>query len=166
LFKLHGSINWYRFRLEHENPFSDRFGIVVGNDPHHARDGKGKLLNRIDIAPWVLAGTHSKAVQYGFGIYAEMHFWFHRLLEEHTVMAMSGYGWGDRGINGRLMQWLHSVRQPRLVLMHERPDDLAQYSKSSLWNRYEPLVNAGRIVPVRKWMQHVDFEEIRQRVGF
>jgi hypothetical protein len=165
LFKLHGSIDWYRFRGEHGNPFSDRFGISVGAAAAHARDGQGKLLDNIEVIPWFLAGTHTKAVQYSFGIYAEMHFWLHRLLKEHSVMLMSGYGWGDRAINGRLIEWLHSSRQRRVILMHENLDEIVRYSKSALWNRYDPLVAAGRIVPMPKWMQHVNVDEIRQQVG-
>lgn len=160
VFKLHGSIDWYRFRTEEGNPFSDRFGVISGPDAQHARNGEGELLNHVDLAPWILTGTNAKAANYGFGIYAEMHFWFHRLLKEHSFMAMSGYGWGDRGINGRLMEWLHSAQPRRLILMHEKPDELT-YSKSPLWHRYDSLVSAGRIVPVQKWMQHVDFEDIR-----
>ncbi len=165
LFKLHGSINWHRFRDNSGNPFSDRFGIALGGDPEHARDAAGNLLSNIDVIPWILAGTHSKAVRYGFGIYAEMHFWFHRLLKEHTTVAMSGYGWGDRGINGRMMEWLHADGDRRLFLMHKRLDDLVSYSKSSLRHSYTPLVNDGRIIPIRKWMQHVSFDELRKRLA-
>ncbi|MGH7969522.1 MAG: hypothetical protein ACREIC_12415 [Limisphaerales bacterium] len=164
LFKLHGSINWYRFRLEHGNPFSDRFGIIAGIDAQEAPDSQGTLTNQIDVLPWIIAGTHAKAVQYSFGIHADMHFWFHRLLREHNAMAMSGYGWSDRVINGRLMEWLHSGIQPRLILMHKHPGELAQFSKSKLWDRYQPLVKAGRIIPIPKWMQDVGTEEVRKHL--
>jgi SIR2-like domain len=164
LFKLHGSIDWCRLRGERGNPFSDRFGIVVGPDVEDVRDEQGKLLDNIDTIPWILAGTHTKEVQYGSGIYAEMHFWFHRLLKEHTNMAMSGYGWGDRGINSRLIGWLHSPQNRRLVLMHQNLDGLIADSRRSFFFRYEPLVDAGRIIPIQKWMQHAGFEEVRTRL--
>ena len=75
-------------------------------------------------------------------------------------MAMSGYGWNDRGINGRLMEWLHSAEEKHLILMHEKLDDLESYSRSSLWNRYRPLVDAGRIAPIPKWLENVELEEL------
>jgi hypothetical protein len=164
LFKLHGSINWFRFRDEHENPFSDRYGIPTCGDPEHCKDKAGKLLNNVDVIPWIIAGTHNKATEYGFGVYAEMHFWFHKLLKEHRAIAMSGYGWNDRGINGRLMEWLHSPEQKHLILMHEKLDDLASYSRSSLWNRYQPLVDAGRITAIPKWLENVGVEELLIKV--
>jgi hypothetical protein len=160
LFKLHGSINWYRFRGEPDNPFSDRYGIPIHGDVWHCKDENGRKLDNIDAIPWILTGTNNKAAQYGFSIYAEMHFWFHKLLQEHGTIAMSGYGWSDRGINGRLMQWLLSPDKRRLFLMHERLDELTSYSKSSLWHRYEPLVSANRIIPIAKWMEHVSFDDL------
>ncbi len=165
LFKLHGSINWYRFRGEAQNPFSDRYGIPVHGDPDHCRDGHRNLLTNIDTIPWILAGTHGKPIQYNFGIFAEMHFWFHRLLKEHDTIAMSGYGWSDRGINGRLIEWLHSSRQPRLLLMHQKLEELVSYSKGTLWCRYEPLVKAGRILPIPKWMQEVTLTDFLANFG-
>jgi hypothetical protein len=160
LLKLHGSINWYRFRPPGQDEFSDRFAMPVGASPDHAKNGQGQLLSNLDVIPWFLAGTHRKANQYGFGIYGEMHFRFHRLLNEHSTIAMSGYGWGDRGINGRLMEWLHAPRDRRLILMAEDVDNLVSFSSSALWHRYKPLVEAGRIAPVRKWMQDLTMDEV------
>jgi hypothetical protein len=163
LFKLHGSVNWHRFRQEPGNPFSDQFGSVVGVDAQHAKNGQGKYLDNIDPIPWILAGTHTKSTQYGFGIYAEMHFWFHRLLKEHNLIAMSGYGWGDRGINGRLIEWVHSKQNRRLVVMHKNFDQFVLDSKGSLLFNHESLMQAGRIMPIQKWMQNVRLEELEER---
>jgi hypothetical protein len=160
LFKLHGSINWYRFRGEKGNAFSDRYGIPVRGDPAHCQGADGAFLDNVDVIPWILAGTSNKATQYGFGIYAEMHFWFHKLLHEHDTVVMSGYGWNDRGINGRFMDWLHQARQNRLFLLHANPDEIAQKSRSAMWHRYEPLVEAGRLVAVPKWMQDVSLDDL------
>jgi hypothetical protein len=164
LFKMHGSINWFRFRATEGDVLSDRMGIVSGTKPDHAKDRNGRPLLRVDVIPQILAGTHLKATQYGFGIYAEMHFWFHRLLRQHRIIAMSGYGWGDRGINGRLMEWLHSPEDRSLVLMDQKMEDLVSFSRSPLWHRYGPLVEAGRIIPIKKWMQDVSFDEVWGRL--
>ena len=103
---------------------------------------------------------YNKATEYGFGVYGEMHFWFHKLPKEHKSIAMSGYGWNDRGINGKLMEWLHAPEERRLVLMHEKPNELAEYSKSALWHRYKPLVAANRIIPHPRWLQNTTLVDV------
>jgi len=72
---------------------------------------------------------------------------------------MSGYGWNDKGINVRLMDWLHSPRPTRLCVMHERPESLKQ-SDSPLPYRYDDLVRERRIVPAPKWMQNTSLNEL------
>jgi hypothetical protein len=163
LFKLHGSVNWFRFRKKEGDVFNDRYGIQVGGDSVFVRDEHGNLLNNLDVTPHFLTGINNKILAYGSGPVAEMHWWFHKQLKECTTIAMSGYGWNDKGINTRLMEWLHKPGNRRLVVMHESPETLTQ-SKSGMWHRYQPLADAGRIVPIRKWMQDTTLVELIRAV--
>lgn len=160
LFKLHGSINWLRFRTRGADMFSDRYGIQVGGNQFICHDGNGELLDNLDITPHFLTGSFNKIVSYAYGPFAEMHWWFHKLLKEHDRVAMSGYGWNDKGINIRLMEWLHSTNPTRMCLMYRRPESLKD-SDSPLRHRYDDLVQRGRIRPMGKWMQETDLNEIR-----
>jgi hypothetical protein len=159
LFKLHGSIDWFRFRPHGGDVFSDRYGIQVSGNTFQCQNASGELLGNLDITPHFLTGAFNKIVAYGYGPFAEMHWWFHKLLHDHNRIAMSGYGWNDKGINIRLIEWLHSSGQRRLCVMHENPKALKQ-SDSPLWHRFDELVNQGRIVPIPKWMQNTNLGEL------
>ena len=76
---------------------------------------------------------------------------------------MSGYGWNDRGINGRLFEWILSSSDKRLFLLHENPEEkIKNNSKSAMWHRYDDLVNDGRLIPIKKWLSDVTMDELIQ----
>jgi hypothetical protein len=165
LFKLHGSINWYRFKSKQNRDGHLKFGIPVSHDPTHCEDDTIELSSN---TPEFLTGTFNKYAAYGLHIYADFHHWFHRLLREHNTILISGYGWGDRGINQRLFEWfLHSTKN-RMVLMHkeeELPKLLASFKdtqRSSLRN----LIGRGRVLKTGNWMSCTKAEEVFKLLGW
>lgn len=159
LFKLHGSINWFMFANEAE---TDVFcGIPINGDPNSCRDQNGQQLENVFAGSVFLAGTYNKVFQYGFGIIAEMHFWFHKRLKEHDTIAMCGYGWNDFGVNVRLSDWLRPQASSRLCLMHEKPEEIVQRRGNPIGeNYYRWLVEQGRVILIKKWMEHVRIQEL------
>lgn len=161
LFKLHGSINWHRFREQKDNHSIHRYGIPLNRNSDHCRDSKGNLLLNLAGKPQFLAGTYNKMLDYGTGIFAEMHYMFHQILKEHSLMVMSGYGWNDRGVNFRLMEWLHSSLDKKLYLLHEDPEtQIRDQSRSGMWHRYDNLVKEGQLIPRKKWLQDMNLDEL------
>lgn len=156
VFKLHGSIDWFMF-ADSDGMFC---GIPTNGDPNHCRNEKGEQLRNAFGGPVFLAGTYNKIINYGFGIIAEMHFWFHKLLKEHDTIAMCGYGWNDFGVNMRLSEWFRPPAKTRLCLMHERPEEIAQKTRNPMGKNYGWLVDQRRVIPIKKWMQHVGIEEL------
>ena len=162
LFKLHGSINWYRFRSTKDGNTIDKYGMAVGRDHWHLKDENGHFVTNLDGYPLFLTGSNNKMLDYNFGIYRILHAKFDRSLKRKRIMVMSGYGWNDRGINGRLFEWLGSSINNRLILLHENPDDLKKYSRSALWHRYDDLISDGRLIPITKWFLEVKFSDIEE----
>jgi NAD-dependent SIR2 family protein deacetylase len=163
IFKLHGSVDWLYLRDFECNQNISRYGIYSPDGEDSLTDSSGNKWERCPKTPVILAGTYTKMLEYGFGIVAEMHYRFHQALQEHDCMVMSGYGWNDRGINGRLIEWLYSSRVNRLFLLHETPEDLKK-SKSALYWAYEELSPAGRIISIRKWLQDVSLEKLLKSI--
>jgi hypothetical protein len=164
LFKLHGSLNWYGFRRSDNR--REFYGIPVNGDVDHCKDADSTSLLNMSDQSLFLAGTNNKMLRYGAGIFAEMHYWFHRLLKEHNKVAVSGYGWRDLGITGRLVEWVVPPNGQRLYLMHQHPDDLAQRSNGGvLADFYGLLINEGRLHLITKWMQDVRGEELLKQMG-
>lgn len=73
-------------------------------------------------------------------------------------MIMSGYGWGDEGINMRLDDWLYK-KASTLILMHKHPTQLKEnsYVLQSVMSNY---VKNGKIILIEKWLSEVKYKEI------
>ena len=165
LYKLHGSIDWWRFSQAFGRPTARgqrtiiRYGIPLKMPPWMCRNSRGDWL-REDPRPVFLCGSYNKLLDYRDGIFAELHFRFFRLLREHDIIAMSGYGWNDRGINGWLSKWLSSARKNRIVLFHKNSEEIRDHSKSFMWHRYAELKRQRRLVTVQKWLSEISGEEL------
>lgn len=146
LFKLHGSLDWYRFRF----PGWDQYARVTA-DVDHARDADGKLLNLLQPTPMFLTGTTVKEQAYGHGLVGELFVRFRERLSRHRTLICCGYGWSDKGINIRLDQWLRDARENRVVLLH--PGTEREVTASRFWTfRWEQFRKAGKVVVVPKWL--------------
>jgi hypothetical protein len=146
LLKLHGSINWRVLP-------NDDIGIFTLTDSK-GRDG-GPIEVRQD-QPWFLTGVGNKLLDYQTGIFSAQLTEFDRALDEHDLIVMSGYGWGDHGISRRLRSWART--KGRIILLHQEPESL-QVTRT-LQHSFEQLVKNGRLLLIRKWMAGVGIDEI------
>jgi len=165
LFKLHGSINWYRFRIydDNNNVTIDKYGMLIGNDPNHVKDKEGNFIDNISIHPIFLTGSYNKLYSYNFGIFHILSCLFDDFLSKSNLLIISGYGWNDKGINGRLFQWLRSSLKNKIILLHREPEEkIKKGSKSPMWHSYDDLVKNRRLIPVKKWLSEANFEQIKQ----
>ena len=140
LFKLHGSLNWYRFRF----PEWDQYArVATGVD--HAKDASGKFLNLLQPTPMFLTGTTVKEQAYGHGLVGELFVRFRERLSQHRTLICCGYGWADKGINIRLDQWLRDAKENRIVLLH--PGTEREITASRFWTfRWEQFRKANKVV--------------------
>lgn len=162
LFKLHGSIDWHRLRdYDKEKKWTTDFYIkLVGKSPSCVYDKERTFIgDTLSNYPIFLTGTMNKLSDYNFGIIRAIHLRFDEILFQHNVLIMSGYGWNDKGINGRLMEWILSSGEKKIILLHEDPESIKK-SRSSMWHRYDDLVKWGRLIPVKKWMSDTKLEDI------
>jgi hypothetical protein len=109
--------------------------------------------------PLFLTGIGNKIASYNTGIFAEMFFRFHETLKSTDTIVMSGYGWGDRGVNVRLVDWLFASPAHRLIVLHENPDEFLT-RLTPLTFRREWLVQQSRLVEIRKWLKDVTLGEL------
>ncbi len=98
LLKLHGSIDWKGYGgLQNYVVGIPQDGFIE----HGFLDFGGPHED-----PVILAGTHNKLEAYVYGIYSDLFAEFVRLLWNSMIVICCGYGFGDRGINSRLINWL------------------------------------------------------------
>ena len=160
LYKLHGSLDWYRLTCP---GCVDRFAKVPRKvDPRRCKDAEGNdlVLQPTNTVPLLLIGTTGKERLYGAGIIGEIFLEFLLRLRNHRTLICCGYGWADNGINNRLCQWVQNSIRNRIVILHDSADEpldkLKQkqfWSKSEHWSsRWDNWKQNGQVVVVPKWL--------------
>jgi hypothetical protein len=122
IYKLHGSINWFRAEL----PGYVQYVVPLIPDVDHLRTANGFLVTLFDNGlPYFLSGTNVKEQSYGTYLIGDLFSRLREVLNGHNTLIVSGYGWLDREVNHRLGQWLGDRAETKLVILHGRdPDEL------------------------------------------
>jgi hypothetical protein len=133
LFKLHGSIGWRRIQphtpreqgteADQERSRQDEYvGIRSNPDLKGETDRSGRVHEEVGRS-LLLAGTFNKMLDYTRHIFLELHYRFHRALADSADLVVCGYGFGDKGINGRIAEWMcvspESAKR-RLIVIDKR----------------------------------------------
>jgi hypothetical protein len=160
LLKLHGSVNWYLCRFKEWDQFA-----AFDQDAWHCKDLDGRWVDPLDVKPMFLSGTTVKEQAYGVGLFGDIFTEFRDLLSRHRTLVCCGYGWGDKGINIRLNQWLRNAPENKIVILHHGP--LEEITRRRFWGfRWADYVATGKVQVVPKWLSEcrlVDMEPFFDR---
>jgi hypothetical protein len=151
LLKLHGSINWWRYS---ENG-QDRFYSVIGDPNYLHVDGLSrKVVAPASMTPEFLTGTTVKERAYGIGLSRQILGRFDEFLAEHDTLICCGYGWGDKGINIRVAEWMSDNHDRRVVILHGAGDPGKHPKEARFWwRRWNPrLCDHIQVSEVSKWL--------------
>lgn len=155
LIKIHGSISWWsQGSSKVLQPV-----IISDNNPVKWRNKNNAPFKNIRTSPSFLTGV-SKVFSYNRGIFADQYYHFLQLLHSDDIMIMSGYGWGDIPINFQLQNWLEKEEKNKLILLHEKPQDLADISLE-LMHIYNAYTKKNKIIPIEKWLSETSFSELK-----
>ncbi len=157
LFKLHGSINWFRVRPDEGSCGDDLIGIHLGR-----KNPKGQMQLPVDGRPMFLAGTFNKLFSYTSSIYAELHCQFHHELNNTSQIIICGYGFGDKGINTRIFEWAYSDPDHRIILIEPDLDGLKKKARPVLVNHWDDLVKRDKLIVINKGIEGVSWEDIKK----
>jgi len=160
LFKLHGSVNWFLFESRAASQRNDPVGIVLDGDIWHTKAPDGQLQRPVDGRPMLLAGTFNKMLQYTMGIYADLYFQMYRALRETEVLILCGYGFGDKGINTRLIEWVYSSQQNVMVVIHPDPNSLKMGARGAISKNWDNWLQSDRLVLVQKCIEETSWKDI------
>lgn len=136
LFKVHGSINWFRYRPDGENCRDEFRRIRVGNAALQEYL-KLPLANRPADLPEILLGTFNKMLQYTGVLYLPLHYWFYRELETMDALVVCGYSFGEKGINQRIVNWLDGKQHRKMAIIDACTEE-------ELWKKARKVMCLGR----------------------
>lgn len=153
LFKLHGSLNWFRHRPDGGDWRNEFVGIFL--------DKNFCPTETIDRRPMLLAGTFNKMFQYTRGIYADLYCHFYRSLPHFQRLVVSGYSFGDKGINTRIAEWIYSAPDRRILLIDPEPEKLKLSARGAISNKWDEWIDQRKLTILKKGIEDTLWNEIR-----
>ena len=159
--KLHGSVNWFRLRLDSSESFyDDRIGIPLDEDHEHTKGKDGQFQISLDGRPLLLIGTFNKIPDYTRGIFRVLHHQFHQTLLKPDQLLVCGYSFGDKGINARIIEWYYAERGRRLLIIHRYPEELVRSARGAIRKKWDEWVNCGGVGLICKNFECVEEGEL------
>jgi hypothetical protein len=166
LFKLHGSINWYGYCPDPDNPHRLLVGIPRNQDPDHTHDWSGEpQWAQHPGRPLLLIGTFNKLHDYTRHVFADVFAIFRESIFESPLCIVSGYGGGDKAVNQVLTEWAYRSTNNRLVLIHPQPDDLFSTCRGAFWKLWKDSGASGRFKVIQKPIEDGNWAEIQAVTG-
>jgi len=163
LLKLHGSIDWYRFRPDNSSSwYDDLIGVCGDTDISHTLDPWGRSQLPVDKRPLLLIGTFNKIPEYTRRIFLDLYYEFRRLLDRTTILVSCGYGFADKGINERILEWVYGDRRRRIVLVEPKPKELQQRARLAVSLKWDDWCKDGTLTIIRKGIEEVSWDEVKE----
>jgi SIR2-like domain len=161
LFKLHGSVDWCRLRKWGQGPEGDAIGILL--------DGADPSRLQVDVMddnrPKMLIGTFNKMLDYTQGIFLDLLWQFRYRLRVTTHVVICGYGFGDKGINTQLAEWMYGDVANKICVIHPHRSSLINSARPAIKNPWDDWERDRRLVVVPKGAEFVTFDEIREALA-
>lgn len=160
LIKLHGSLNWFRFRSQGDNGYNEYIGIPLEWDYWHIKDVDGNRQWPTDGRPMFLAGTFNKMLDYSAGIYADLHYHFYNSLRMTSILVVSGYSFRDKGINNQITNWINSSSDKKIIIIHPEPKRLKSVARGSISNKWDGLIEEKKLSLIEKPIENTSWQDI------
>lgn len=159
LFKLHGSLDWWRF----DNPGVEYLPPTkIDGDPRYIpRRGPGArpFIPPARPEPEILVGTFNKMLMQARGdSFSDLFCLFRSRLRRDTSLIISGYGFGDKGINGMIIEWL-SHRENRAVWIDPDPCRTLEAARPAA-EVMRAAAGRGQVGVLHRGIEAVGWEEV------
>lgn len=146
LLKLHGSVNWHRYKQGNKEFYGSR-----------DLDNQEKMTNieQIGVRPLILVGRINKILEYHRSIYVDLHYSFYRLLPSVDSLIIAGYSFGDQGINSWIISWLNEKEKHKILLLGPDIRNCIKYARKGIrdnWHLWEKQKKAFSIsIPIESF---------------
>lgn len=156
--KLHGSIDWYRYR-------DGKVRRIPPNLYPQRIEVDGAFLYAEDVPRMLLVGAFNKLSDYGSGIFRELRHCFRSTIGKANTMVVCGYGFGDRGVNNELIDWHAGREGRRFVIVHPDPEHLAEKVHAALRIHWETWQQTGALSIIEKRFEDIEAPEFVEAIA-
>lgn len=144
LFKLHGSIDWDEYIST--DPY-ERTIYMTGKKPKN---------------PQILIGSFNKLIGYNSGINFELQCLFWKYLNQCERLIVSGYSFGDLGINSRIINWLYKTNSRRMIIIHPDEKNLLNKAGLEIENNWATWQEQNAVKMIRNRIQETNWDEMKK----
>lgn len=154
LFKLHGSVSW--FRLICGDGSSMLCSIPLGQN--------SRKYNPSDDRPIILVGTFNKMLRYTMGFSADVFSLTCRFLPRTQRLVICGYSFGDKGVNSLVIDWMYSSSDHRIVVIHDKPEELRAKARPAISRNWDLWKTKGRLHVIPRRIEHACWTDIQKEL--
>lgn len=153
IYKLHGSINWARFTKDGLN--EDIIGCLTedycqeNTHPLHLQNFK------------ILTGVHNKMLEYTSSLFTDLFCRFWRTLNKTHVLIVSGYSFGDKGVNSRIIHWLNS-KEAKMLIIHPDIEELKRTVRGAIINNWDSWYKNDKLFLIEKGIEDLSYNDINK----
>lgn len=154
LLKLHGSVNWYRYKRGNKEFYGSR-----GLDNQEKKTG----IEQIGVRPLILTGRINKILEYHHSIYVDLHYSFYRLLPSVDSLIIAGYSFGDQGINSWIINWMNETAKHKILLLEPDTVNCIKYARKGirdnwcLWEKQKRVYGISIPLESFSWQHYSQF---------
>jgi hypothetical protein len=153
--KLHGGIDWFRLRPHgvqtHEE---DYVGVLTPKYSTAARDSRGRSHDLMDDSlPIFMIGSWDKLAGYTDPVYLEIYYAAVAALKNAELLVVVGYGFGDKGINKLITDWMCRSVSHRIVVVDRHADELWRHALGAIVSKWQTWFDKKRLFPLRVDLQ-------------
>jgi len=155
LYKLHGSINWYRYEKGGLGWFNEKICFTEIPD----RDAFSLPSDNL-----LLVGSYNKLSEYTSGIFAFILGQFNYRLLKCNKLIIIGYGFHDSGINKQISNWVYTNKKNRVVLIDPNIEKIKN-DKTLFAFHFEEWVKKGILKLIHNNIEYVSYDDILKELN-
>ena len=138
--------------------------VRLNCDIEYTKNSAGKMQRAIEGRPLLLLGTFNKMLKYTSGIYIELFSHFYNSLRYSKYLIICGYGFGDKGINTQILEWVYSSLENRIAIIHGNVDQFMKRARPALSMNWKDLVGRKKLIVIPKWIEEVSWGLIKKKM--
>ena len=113
--------------------------------------------------PELLIGTFNKMLGYLSGIFELLYDEFKKCLLTTEILIVSGYGFGDKGVNTKIINWLNSENSKKLIIIHPNKKALIENSRGNLYfNVLNEHKQHQKVILIESKFEKLDWAELKK----
>ena len=149
--KLHGGIDWYRLRPHGvQTHLEDYFGIPTSKCSTAVVDSQGRAHDLMDDSmPIFMIGSWDKLARYTDSVYLEIYYAAFEALRTSELLVVVGYGFGDKGINKLVTDWMCRSLKHRLLVVDRSALSLHQRARGAIAGKWQAWLDEHRLLPLK-----------------